>query len=465
MKTRDRNILITSSAAVVGVGLAVVVALFVVVPLLKSTCVWFDAHCVDISYKQLPDGQLLVTDPTTNIAYWYDGNYIRSYGANIPGSCPDYVAPVGATGVQSAVGEARYECLAFDPEDTTVCLSRSTTPTYPLQFTGSYNPAPKHTGVAALEPAFVINAYTLDTTSTDVLCSQAREVLDTSFASAPEHHVTLPTSRNSTSVGAKQLFSGLRKRKIFHAPRADPAPPPCNGNGVVDPNTAQCVCNPGFSGSLCGTQLCTSDSQCENDGVCNGGLCDCGEGWGGSRCDQKLCVGECINGECDPVSGVCVCTPGFTGEVCEYMECAQSCRNGTCDPVTGTCACEEGYRGSACQNKQCPLACSGRGLCRADGVCECIDTYRGVGCETPVCANNCNLNGRCDVELGTCECDPEWTGESCGVPVCVNRCCTHGTCDTVAGVCECNPGWSGEDCSVPDDPLTTDLLCPGGGAS
>lgn len=75
----------------------------------------------------------------------------------------------------------------------------------------------------------------------------------------------------------------------------------CNGkscnNGYCDCGSGQCMCEPGFSGSNCQTNVC-STANCVN-GVCSarylGGevpvtlnRCVCQDGWYGERCDSRI---------------------------------------------------------------------------------------------------------------------------------------------------------------------------------
>ena len=400
MKPRAKNILITASAALAGVGIATALALLLIVPLLKNTCTLFNKRCVSISYQRQPNGQILVKHPEAGLSYWYDGNFIRSYGPYLPGSCP----------------------------------SRT-----------------------ILEPAFVMNATTLTASPDGVLCSRARGVVGNSFSGTKTKSIKVRVPAGANTLDASQMFHALKSRGIFSPPKENPEPPVCGGNGVVDPLTAMCVCADGFVGARCGTKLCVGDDECAH-GTCNGGLCQCDPGFGGDACTQRSCP-ECLNGSCDPATGECVCTPGFIGDSCESRTCP-TCTHGACNPLSGMCECEPGWKGVGCENKTCPDNCSGNGICNS-GACACVTGWRGESCDEPICDKDCSLNGTCNLGTETCECDPGWTGSACDVLVCSRGCCSHGACTDATQTCVCGPGWGGPDCSVPDDPLSTAIACPG----
>ena len=447
--------MVTSAVAILGAGLAVAVSLLVIVPVLRNTCTLFNGQCVDVTYQLNDSGHLLIKHPVTGVSYWYDGQFIRSYGPVLPGTC-DTSLGVASTGAQVPVGEPVVSCQRFDPSGE--CVSVNGGKTVPAVVDGPYSPTSRHTGVTVLEPAFVMNAYTLATNEQPVLCSRSRDVIRSSFSDVPESRVKLPL-RDST-LDVRQLFEALAQRGVFMKPESNPAPPPCSGNGKVSSKTGLCVCDPGFTGGRCGTPLCKDDAAC-GSGTCNSGVCSCPPGWGGSACGLRTCTPACVNGQCDPSTGTCVCTPGYGGDSCDELTCVQSCVNGSCNPSNGFCDCDPGWVGSTCENRACAAGCGVHGVCTyPDGVCECESGWTGEACDTPVCPGDCNRNGVCDVATATCVCDPVWTGEACTIPVCPSGCCAHGTCDPVSAACVCDAGWSGVDCSIPDDPLTTTPACP-----
>jgi hypothetical protein len=433
--------------------------MLVVVPAMRNTCTVFNKRCKEIKYQSLSNGELLIKDPDTSLTYWFDGNFIRSYGPFLPGYCPTSVSQ-GATGVYQVQGEKRVLCDRFDPDG--VCVSRDARATAPTALSGT--PFASSKGKPILEPAFVMNAKTMSASEQQVLCSRARDVVENAFHSKPFKKIKVRVPEDGTSaLDVIQIFKALEKSKAYTPPSTNPEPPVCNGHGSIDPLTSLCICNEGWAGLRCATKLCVDDSACGH-GVCDAGLCACEEGWTGDTCGLRKCPTPCVNGQCDGASGACACTPGFTGEACDEYVCVPSCGvHGECNTANGVCVCEEGWTGATCDNVACPNTCSGNGACNApNGVCECVDGWVGVACDIPACTNNCSQHGECDSATFTCKCDAGWTGVDCAEPLCPKGCCAHGTCtqSNATWSCQCNPGWGGTDCAIPDNPYTSATLCP-----
>ncbi|XP_078251223.1 sushi, von Willebrand factor type A, EGF and pentraxin domain-containing protein 1 isoform X2 [Rhinoraja longicauda] len=218
---------------------------------------------------------------------------------------------------------------------------------------------------------------------------------------------------------------------------------PCQHNGSCKSigSGYVCVCQPGFTGTNCETNIneCASD-PCQNNAACQDGIgrfvCLCQPGFMGQFCEEELneCISQpCLNeGKC--IDGInayyCKCTHEFKGAHCELdiNEClATPClNNGTCHNVIGgfQCACRPGFRGDTCEvniNDCASLPCLNGGSC-IDGInnfrCQCPAGYSGVVCETDVneCESNPCLNqGVCTDTLDSfiCKCPPGYSGTRC----------------------------------------------------
>ncbi|XP_022101630.1 receptor-type tyrosine-protein phosphatase F-like isoform X2 [Acanthaster planci] len=131
----------------------------------------------------------------------------------------------------------------------------------------------------------------------------------------------------------------------------------CLNGGMCHPETGQCICPPGFSGSQCQNvhgqnvfgqqgQYSCSLSEDPHDGGCQGQLfclpepfgCTCGAGYKGISCSEE-------------------CEEGTYGANCE-QRC--HCQNSsTCRPDTGECdgsPCQEGWSGQNCQEMNLVIA-------------------------------------------------------------------------------------------------------------
>ena len=267
---------------------------------------------------------------------------------------------------------------------------------------------------------------------------------------------------------------------------------PCqHGSCVNDESGYTCVCEPGWDGTTCETNMHECNQQpCQNDGSCtnipNGYVCTCAAGYAGVNCETLIdncAVGPCQNeGVC--TNGVnsyaCSCLPGFVGTNCETEidECDGSpCVNGTCqDLVNGyLCDCAFGYTGANCEvnvDECVDNRCVNGSTC-VDGIgeytCACLPDYTGSYCETNIndCAGNpCFNGGACvdGVNSYSCQCLTGYAGQYCETDIndCVpNPCENGGSCiDGVAGhTCSCIVGTSGPNCEtaiVP--PVTNGLL-------
>ncbi|XP_069779037.1 sushi, von Willebrand factor type A, EGF and pentraxin domain-containing protein 1 isoform X2 [Narcine bancroftii] len=218
---------------------------------------------------------------------------------------------------------------------------------------------------------------------------------------------------------------------------------PCQHNGSCETIGSGyiCVCQPGFTGTNCETNIneCASD-PCQNNAACQDGIgrfvCLCQPGFIGQLCEEELneCISQpCLNeGKC--IDGInayyCKCTYEFRGAHCELdiNECLSTpCLNdGMCRNFFGgfQCTCQAGFLGNTCEiniNECASLPCQNGGSC-IDGIntfrCHCPVGYSGLVCETDVneCESNPCLNqGVCTDTLNSyiCKCPPSFNGTRC----------------------------------------------------
>ena len=60
------------------------------------------------------------------------------------------------------------------------------------------------------------------------------------------------------------------------------------------------------------------DVNCGTNGTCDDGTCICEEGYSGANCETNICeTTDCINGDCNPITGVCNCSEGYEGLACD----------------------------------------------------------------------------------------------------------------------------------------------------
>lgn len=241
-----------------------------------------------------------------------------------------------------------------------------------------------------------------------------------------------------------------------------------NGGTCTEIPTAPlviCVCNPGFTGSRCQTQLinptqyptpattqapsrCAS-VQCQNGGTCRDTdvapyvICVCPSKFTGPRCETLLATQQTIyptqpvtyapttiapdmtnlctvyanrnmnlcqnNGQCVFISAgrvVCVCPSNFEGDYCET-------------PVYNKCTASNGYQQAHCHRKH--------GTCQPDGSCLCKAGWCGVSCDQQInpvtqapskCSTIQCLNGGSCIDISIepfaiCKCQPSYTGNRC----------------------------------------------------
>ena len=208
---------VASYILLVSIAVGAVLGVFAVVPAFKNKCFWFTGNCQKIVYQVGPNGTLLVINPLTSFMYWYDGQFIYSYGNAVQGVCSKLVST--GTGTQVPIGAVQNNaCLKFKPDanNQQVCVQQSNQSYTPSQFDGK--------SVAtgdAFEPAFVVNAYSMQLTPEKTACALSRNVVQSFFKDAPVQtmYYTIPPDGNALDV--YQLFAVLKEREVFNPPETD----------------------------------------------------------------------------------------------------------------------------------------------------------------------------------------------------------------------------------------------------
>jgi alpha-tubulin suppressor-like RCC1 family protein len=178
----------------------------------------------------------------------------------------------------------------------------------------------------------------------------------------------------------------------------------------------KCICDYGFTGTLCQTVVSCYELNHTDPTVCSG------------------------NGNCTHVDH-CECEYGYISDNCSVLTCfnytkydAQVCSgHGECQSVDA-CVCDPDYTGSMCEEEiACfgklrpdPTSCSGHGKCNSPNVCDCdifVGTqYHGEQCQDLIqitCAgihqsnsSVCSGHGKC-ISLDHCECKRGYYDETC----------------------------------------------------
>ncbi|XP_021706793.1 protein crumbs isoform X1 [Aedes aegypti] len=201
----------------------------------------------------------------------------------------------------------------------------------------------------------------------------------------------------------------------------------------------KCTCAPGYTGTLCETELSVhplcEKNPCINNGTCrvppgtNSYECQCLTGFIGTRCEinwddckPNLCLngGRCVDGV---DAFTCDCTgTGYGGTLCQNNidEClVNPCQNGgTCFDTYGSylCECATGFTGANCQlsfNECKSQPCQHGGTCidTQDGFeCRCPPGYAGLYCELEPGCGQCPIDSDCIA--GRCVCKPGTTGSA-----------------------------------------------------
>ncbi|XP_015514876.1 protein crumbs isoform X6 [Neodiprion lecontei] len=284
--------------------------------------------------------------------------------------------------------------------------------------------------------------------------------------------------------------------------------PPCDSNPCQNGGSCtedsrgnySCTCIPGFTGTLCDSQLGVSlceRNPCENDGTCYNVAdgeykCECSSGWTGKNCEIN--INECASNPCkhggtctDSINNyTCRCDrTGYRGINCEINinECLNNpcLNNGACFDNYGgyICQCPMGFEGQNCElnlNECLSNPCTNGGSC-IDEVgtyhCNCLSGYTGRHCELHgLCENGaCPLNSICipDNHGPQCVCNPGFMGipPNCTINFCANNPCLNGgTCTSNQDGfnCTCPIEWTGTACDQDVDECATygNSLCNNG---
>ncbi|XP_053386927.1 uncharacterized protein LOC123542089 isoform X2 [Mercenaria mercenaria] len=284
-------------------------------------------------------------------------------------------------------------------------------------------------------------------------------------------------------------------------------------NGNCDKRTG-CVCNPGWAGTRCDTDIdeCSTEqvvclkenSVCVN--VIGSAICSCGTGYqnlSGVCQDIDEC-NEIKKNDCDQIcintegSYTCSCQRGFflDGKCSDIDECAgnHGCDQ-ICENTVGSykCSCEGGFRLSLNDRKTClpeqecsedqSKTCPKRSTCFVENGevnCTCLKGYQGDDicndtdecmATSDTCLHNCfNTEGSfiCSCDVGfflledkvTCkECERWKFGDNCSQACSCKQRHTE-TCDSVNGKCTCKSGWGGATCDEDVDECNDDMVCP-----
>jgi hypothetical protein len=194
-----------------------VLGVFAVVPALRNKCIWFTGNCQQVTYQIAPNGTLLIINPSTSFMYWYDGQFIYSYGNTISGACSREVS----TGTHTAVSVGKpvpNACLKWskDASGKSFCSLPSTHTSTPTVFDGE----PVASG-NAFEPVFVINAYSMQVLPQKTACALSRQVVQNMFKNVPTNTLTYNIPPDGNPLDVYQLFGLMQERGIFVPPATD----------------------------------------------------------------------------------------------------------------------------------------------------------------------------------------------------------------------------------------------------
>lgn len=194
-----------------------ILGVFAVVPALRNKCIWFTGNCQQFTYQIAPNGTLLVINPATSFMYWYDGQFIYSYGNTILGACSQAVSTGTHTPVQvgAPVPDA---CLKWSKTESgeLYCSLKSTQTSVPAVFDG----APVASG-DAFEPVFVLNAYSMQVLPQKTACALSRQLVQNMFKGVPTNTLTYTIPPDGNPLDVYQMFGLMQERGIFVPPSSD----------------------------------------------------------------------------------------------------------------------------------------------------------------------------------------------------------------------------------------------------
>ena len=201
------------------VAVGAVLGVFAVVPALRNKCIWFTGNCQSLTYKLAPNGTLLVINPATQFMYWYDGQFIYSYGDAIQGVCTNKASTGTHTSVPvPGAAPIKNACLKYgtNAAGETVCVLPSNQTIVPTVFDG------KKLGQGQLfEPAFVLNAYSMQIIPQKTTCALSRTVVQSFFQNVPTQTLTYNIPPTGSGLDIYQLFCLLQDRGIYQPPSTD----------------------------------------------------------------------------------------------------------------------------------------------------------------------------------------------------------------------------------------------------
>ncbi|KAL8626002.1 hypothetical protein ACOMHN_012594 [Nucella lapillus] len=271
-------------------------------------------------------------------------------------------------------------------------------------------------------------------------------------------------------------------------------------------STFSCGCAPGYTGSLCESQInyCVNlpcnNGTCTSDAASQNFTCQCSTGFTGDVCETNIdnCVDNVCRNEATCVDGIdqhtCQCTSGWTGPNCteNIDECQRDvCQHGACQDLSPGyhCNCSNtGYTGvncsvelNECEHKFCVAETSSNCTNTEGGyLCDCLLGYRGANCSDVSCQDGqCRNGSTCSTAAASwgtdwvCQCRTYFGGRQCNLAgPCVSEPCNatntdrcqqsdqvFNTSQPSAGnyTCLCRQGWEGATCSEDVNECSTDI--------